>query len=86
MSREYPIYIVDAFSEKPFSGNPAGVCLTLAEKFTDSEMLKIASEMRHSETAFVTSHPDFSDDNPIFGLRWFTPTNEVNLCGTPDEH
>lgn len=76
------MYTVDAFADKPFSGNPAGVCLLLDAKLEDSVLKKIAAEMRHSETAFISTHPEHSASNPIYGLRWFTPTVEVNLCGT----
>lgn len=71
-----PVYQVDAFiTEKPFSGNPAAICL-LAERFTDTEwMQNIAMEMNLSETAFLVSRDDG------FDLRWFTPTVEVALCG-----
>ncbi len=69
-----PIYVVDAFAERPFEGNPAGVCLLDSEPASEW-MQKVASEMKHSETAFVWP----SEGN--FGLRWFTPTVEVILCG-----
>lgn len=82
MSKSYPIYTVDAFTEKPYAGNPAAVCLTLDDKLEDEQYLKISSEMNLSETAFVSNHLEHSKDNPIFNLRWFTPKNEVNLCGT----
>lgn len=69
------MYIVDAFTDTPFGGNPAGVVL-LDEPANDSWMQSIAAELRHSETAFVeTSAPT---PQP---LRWFTPTTEVDLCG-----
>lgn len=82
MSTSYRMYTVDAFTDKPFSGNPAGVCLLMETKLDDSVLKKIASEMRHSETAFISTHPEHSASHPIYGLRWFTPTVEVNLCGT----
>lgn len=71
-----PIAIIDAFSYRPFSGNPAGVCL-LETDLTADQMQSIAMEMNLSETAFVqkTSEPGF------FSLRWFTPTLEIDLCG-----
>lgn len=65
---------VDAFSDCPFSGNPAGVCI-LTQKVSDSWMQSLASEMNLSETAFVERKEN------IFKLRWFTPTAEVELCG-----
>ncbi|MDG2420828.1 MAG: PhzF family phenazine biosynthesis protein [Gammaproteobacteria bacterium] len=69
-----PLYQVDAFADKVFSGNPAAVCL-LNEWLSDEVMLSIASENNLSETAFVNIN-----SNPIF-IRWFTPTLEVDLCG-----
>ena len=67
-------FIIDAFTDKPYSGNPAGVCL-LDYKLTDNLMLNIAREINYSETAFLLRQ------NNIYSLRWFTPKNEVNLCG-----
>ena len=69
-----PIYQVDAFSERPFSGNPAAVCLLDAPR-PDAWMQNLAAEMNLSETAFVRALEDG------FSLRWFTPTVEVDLCG-----
>ncbi|MFW6129355.1 MAG: PhzF family phenazine biosynthesis protein [Candidatus Aminicenantaceae bacterium] len=68
------IYQVDAFTEKPFSGNPAAVCL-LPEKAEESWMQNVAKEMNLSETAFLLKQKH------SFHLRWFTPTVEVELCG-----
>lgn len=78
---EIPIFTVDAFTNSPFTGNPAAVCL-LEEELDDDLQQKIAREMNISETAFVTksSGEDFSTAS-TFGLRWFTPTTEVPLCG-----
>lgn len=73
--KEINIYQVDAFTEKPFGGNPAGVVLD-GESLTEKDMQNIANEMNLSETAFVT-HKD--EDN--FTVRFFTPTCEVDLCG-----
>lgn len=68
------IFIVDAFTDKLFSGNPAAVCLL--EKDTEDIILQnIAAEMNLSETAFVKKKESG------FGLRWFTPKSEVELCG-----
>jgi PhzF family phenazine biosynthesis protein len=69
-----PFYLVDAFAEAPFTGNPAGVCL-LSAQAPEDWMQKVAMEMNQAETAFVfpTGHE--------FSLRWFTPTSEVDLCG-----
>jgi PhzF family phenazine biosynthesis protein len=69
-----PIFQVDAFTDRPFAGNPACVCL-LAEPRADSWMQNVASEMNLSETAFLQPHGDG------FNLRWFTPRVEVDLCG-----
>jgi PhzF family phenazine biosynthesis protein len=69
-----PIFQVDAFTQKPFSGNPAGVCL-LAEEKSAEWMQSVAKEMNLSETAFLLPERDG------YRLRWFTPVMEVNLCG-----
>lgn len=69
------IYQVDAFTNEPFKGNPAGVCL-LEEPGDETWMQRVAAEMNLSETAFVVERPD--DD---YDLRWFTPAAEVELCG-----
>ena len=67
--------VVDAFTDKPFSGNPAAV--TVLDAFeTDERMQAVAAEMSLSETAFVVPRSDGEYD-----LRWFTPTSEVKLCG-----
>jgi PhzF family phenazine biosynthesis protein len=68
-------YHVDAFTDQLFAGNPAGVCI-LPVFLADSVMQKIASENRHSETAFVVARADGD-----FDLRWFTPIIEDDLCG-----
>lgn len=65
---------VDAFTDKPFSGNPAAVCL-LSEPADAAWMQAVGVEMNLSETAFVWPLQDG------FSLRWFTPAVEVNLCG-----
>ena len=69
------IYQVDAFTDRPFAGNPAAVCL-LAEQASDTWMQAVAREMNLSETAFVLKQAEGD-----FGLRWFTPVKEVRLCG-----
>ncbi|XP_019751433.1 phenazine biosynthesis-like domain-containing protein 2 isoform X3 [Hippocampus comes] len=79
---EIPIFIVDAFTNLPFKGNPAAVCL-LKHELRDELYQKIAAEMNLSETVFITTvkpSEDFTKDSR-FRLRWFTPTTEVNLCG-----
>lgn len=69
-----PIYQVDAFSAKPFSGNPAAVC-PLTAWLDDAVMQSIAAENNLSETAF------FAPEGDGYRLRWFTPALEVPLCG-----
>jgi PhzF family phenazine biosynthesis protein len=68
------IFQVDAFTDKPFSGNPAAVCI-LPEARDEIWMQKVAREMNLSETAFLHEQEDG------FNLRWFTPSVEVDLCG-----
>ncbi|MEO3814686.1 PhzF family phenazine biosynthesis protein [Sphaerisporangium sp. B11E5] len=70
------IFTVDSFTDRPFKGNPAGVCL-LESPRSDEWMQSLASEMRHSETAFVTPR----EEGHPYVLRWFTPAAEVDLCG-----
>lgn len=70
-------FIVDAFSSHPFGGNTAGVVLLDNDVFPDeSLMLRVAAELRYSETAFVRK-----DAPNEFTIRYFTPLNEVDLCG-----
>lgn len=71
-------YIVDAFTETVFGGNPAGiVILPEGVEFPDDEtMRKTAAELRYSETAFIRKTGDKE-----FNIRYFTPTTEVKLCG-----
>ena len=69
-----PTFQVDAFTDRPFSGNPAAVCL-LNEPRSDEWMQSVAAEMNLPETAVVQPTTEG------FGLRWFTPTVEVDLCG-----
>lgn len=67
-------FIVDAFTEKIFGGNPAAICVV--ENFPpENLMLDIARENNLSETAFVVR------DGEIFRLKWFTPAAEINFCG-----
>ena len=65
---------VDAFTNRPFAGNPAAVCV-LSKPAEESWMSSVASEMNLSETAFLVRNGDG------FNLRWFTPGVEVALCG-----
>lgn len=71
------LFIVDAFTDKPFGGNPAGVVLLDSDAFPkDDLMLSIASELRYSETAFIRRH-----SAQEYTIRYFTPKAEVDLCG-----
>ena len=68
------IFQVDSFSNRPFAGNPAGVCIL--ERPADAKWMQdVALEMNLSETAFLVRQSDG------FDLRWFTPADEVELCG-----
>src|ERR1035437_6272122 len=65
---------VDAFTDRPFAGNPAAVCV-LREAASEQWMRDVACEMNLSETAFLVP------EDGGFRLRWFTPAVEVDLCG-----
>jgi PhzF family phenazine biosynthesis protein len=65
---------VDAFTDRPFAGNPAAVCV-LPRPADPAWMQAVAAEMNLAETAFLV------DEGDVFHLRWFTPTVEVDLCG-----
>ena len=67
-------YIVDAFTNKPFSGNPAAVCV-MDEWPSEESMMKLAMENNLSETAFIVK------EDKGYHLRWVTPGTEVELCG-----
>ena len=67
-------YIVDAFTNKPFSGNPAAVCV-MDSWPSEESMMKLAMENNLSETAFIVR------EDAGYHLRWFTPGTEVELCG-----
>ena len=67
-------YIVDAFTNKPFSGNPAAVCV-MDEWPSEEFMMKLAMENNLSETAYIVK------EDKGYRLRWFTPVTEVELCG-----
>ncbi|MBA9043082.1 PhzF family phenazine biosynthesis protein [Bacillus aryabhattai] len=67
-------YVVDAFTENVFEGNPAAVCV-MEEWLSDNLMQKIAMENNLSETAFAVKEGD------DYRLRWFTPGGEIDLCG-----
>jgi trans-2,3-dihydro-3-hydroxyanthranilate isomerase len=77
VAKTYKTFWVDAFTQTPFSGNPA-VVIPDADDLSAQQMQLIAREMNCSETAFV-SQPTVADAD--FQLRWFTPTCEVDLCG-----
>jgi PhzF family phenazine biosynthesis protein len=70
-----PLIHVDAFTDKPFGGNPAAVCL-LPGPGDDAWMQKVAADMNLSETSFL-----YHAANGEYSLRWFTPAVEVDLCG-----
>lgn len=67
-------YIVDAFTDKVFSGNPAAICI-LDEWVSEKLMMAITLENNLSETAFAVK------ENNAYYLRWFTPGGEIDLCG-----
>ena len=67
-------YIVDAFTDKPFSGNPAAICV-MVDWPSEDFMMKLAMENNLSETAFIVKEPQG------YHLRWFTPGGEIGLCG-----
>ncbi|MGD9723796.1 MAG: PhzF family phenazine biosynthesis protein [Pirellulales bacterium] len=69
-----PMYLVDAFAERMFAGNPAAVCL-LDRWPADRWLAAVAAEMQQAETAFLVAA------GRQFDLRWFTPAVEVDLCG-----
>jgi PhzF family phenazine biosynthesis protein len=70
-----PYFEVAAFTDRPFAGNPAGVCFLEEKWLADGLMQRIAAENNLAETAFLIARGDGYD------LRWMTPTVEVDLCG-----
>ncbi len=74
--KEIETYIVDSFTDQPFRGNPAGVCV-LKDELSDSEMLSIAKELGLSETAFIGE----INGNNEYPIRFFSPVMEIPLCG-----
>jgi PhzF family phenazine biosynthesis protein len=70
-----PYFEVFAFTNKPFAGNPAGVCVLPNEWLADTLLQSIAAENNLPETAFLIERGDY------FDLRWMTPTVEIDLCG-----
>ena len=75
--KKYRIYQIDAFTQKRFEGNPAGVVAN-ADGLTDAQMQAIARELNNAETAFILSPT--GDDHDV-RVRFFTPTTEVPSCG-----
>ena len=69
-------YFVDAFTNEPFKGNPAGVCF-LEQELEEEVMLKIAQEFGFSETAFIQKTNKYS----TYTIRYFSPKKEIPLCG-----
>lgn len=69
-----PLFLVDAFADRPFAGNPAAVCL-LESAIDEGWLRAIAAELNQPATAFVQSNGDG------FALRWFSPTTELAHCG-----
>lgn len=74
---EIKTFIIDAFTDRPFQGNPAGICL-LEEALEPDSMQAIAFELNHSETAFLLPLPDSPQR---FSIRYFTPAVEIPFCG-----
>lgn len=75
-----PLHVVDAFTDRPFAGNPAGVCLLPAGDWPDEVwMQRVAAELAHSETAFALPLPAGAEAD--WAIRWFTPKVEAKLCG-----
>lgn len=72
------IWTVDAFTDRPFAGNPAGVCL-LESSRPDTWLQSVAAEMNLAETAFLLRRGPTEESG--YHLRWFTPSVEVALCG-----
>lgn len=74
------IRIVDAFTDRPFTGNPAGVLLLDSDAFpADARLQSVALEVNHAETAFAHRLPEGGAAD--WALRWFTPVAEVAMCG-----
>ena len=77
MSRQ--VFVVNAFADGPFTGNPAGVCV-VEEDTTEAWMQSVATQLNVSETAFIRPL-DHGEDGNHWAIRWFTPATEVDLCG-----
>lgn len=76
MKNTIETYIVDSFTDEPFKGNPAGICL-LNEELSNDQMLSIAKELGLSETAFIIQ----IDKPNKYTIRYFSPVMEIPLCG-----
>ena len=76
MTNRIETYIVDSFTDQPFKGNPAGVCV-LNQKLSDNQMQSIAKELGLSETAFINQ----VDNQDKYSIRYFSPILEIPLCG-----
>lgn len=76
MKNRIETYIVDSFTDKPFKGNPAGVCV-LNHKLSDKQMQSIAKELGLSETAFIIQ----IEEQKKYSIRYFSPIMEIPLCG-----
>jgi PhzF family phenazine biosynthesis protein len=76
MKNKIETYIVDSFTDKPFKGNPAGVCV-LYQGLSNTQMLSIAKELGLSETAFITPIDELNE----YAIRYFSPIMEIPLCG-----
>jgi PhzF family phenazine biosynthesis protein len=70
-------YIIDSFTNEPFKGNPAGVCL-LDESLSNNLMQSVAAEINAPETAFLVKH---TEKENTYNIRYFSPTVEVPFCG-----
>lgn len=70
-------YLIDSFTDVPFAGNPAGVCL-LDTPLDDALMQSIAMEINAPETAFLVKHPEKED---TYNIRYFSPAVEIAFCG-----
>lgn len=83
MPRTLAYSVVDAFTSTPFKGNPAAVIILPSDGaiLPDSTQQQIAAEFNLSETAFLVPQTSTQDGGATYGLRWFTPTLEVALCG-----
>lgn len=77
MSKTIDTWLLDAFTDSAYSGNPAGVCLMDGLKDV-AQMQRIAAELNQAETAFLLPDPA---DPQAFTIRYFTPVTEVDFCG-----